>query len=178
MFKKSFKSLKTTRVLCSSAILAALFVVLYALKLPLTPELRITFTFIPLAIAGWLFGPVPAMLVGLVGDVTGALLFPSGAYFPGFTLTSLLSGLIFGVFLYEKKDKNILLWIILSKLFINMLLNTALNALWLSIITSKGYIVFLLQHFIKNITALPIEIIILFIVFKILSTHRIRKMYK
>ena len=178
MFKKSFKNLKTTRVLCSSAILAALFVVLYALKLPLTPELRITFTFIPLAIAGWLFGPVPAMLVGLVGDVTGALLFPSGAYFPGFTLTSLLSGLIFGVFLYEKKDKNILIWTILSKLFINMLLNTALNALWLSIITSKGYIVFLLQHFIKNITALPIEIVILFIVFKILSTHRIRKMYK
>lgn len=178
MFKNSFKSLKSTKVLCSSAILAALFVVLYALKLPLTPELRITFTFIPLAIAGWLFGPVIGMLVGMVGDVVGALLFPSGAYFPGFTLTSMLTGLIFGIFLYNKNEKNSILWIFLSKFLINMLLNVALNSLWLSIITNKGYVIFFAQHIFKNIAALPIEIILLFIILKILSSHGIKKMYK
>ncbi len=178
MFKNSLKSLKSTKVLCVSAILAALFVVLYALKLPLTPELRITFTFIPLAVAGWLFGPVIAMLVGMTGDVVGALLFPSGAYFPGFTITSMLTGLIFGIFLYNKNEKHYILWISLSKILINLLLNVALNSLWLSIITNKGYLIFLTQHLFKNIVALPIEIILLFIVLKFLSSHGIKKMYK
>ncbi len=178
MFKNSLKNLKTTKVLCMSAILAALFVVLYAAKLPLSNELRITFTFVPLAIAGWLFGPVPAMLVGFVGDVVSALLFPMGPYFPGFTLTSVLTGVIFGVCLFEKDGKMMVTGAIISKFLVNMLLNTALNAFWLSIISSKGYVFYLGEHFVKNIIALPAEVIILIIVFKVLSNNRIKKIYK
>lgn len=181
MFKKfsqSAKNLKDTRVLCASAILAALYVALYSIKLPITPQLRITFTFIPLAVSGWLFGVIPAMIVGAIGDIIGAFLFPQGAYFPGFTLTSLFAGLIFGLFLYKSDNKNLILRIFVSRFLINMLLNTLLNSLWLVIITSKGYYFHLVQHFVKNISTLPIEVILLFIIFKFLSNHRIRKMYK
>lgn len=177
-FSESAKSLKKTRVLCASAALAALFVALYALKLQLTPQLRITFTFIPLAVCGWLFGPVPAMIVGAVGDIVGSLLFPQGAYFPGFTITSVLSGLIFGIFLYKKESLNTIMNIAISKFLISALLNVLLNSLWLSIITSKGYIFHLLQHLIKNIAVLPIEIILLIVVFRFLSNHGIKNLYK
>ncbi len=177
-FKESAKSLRKTRILCASAVLAALFVALYALKLHLTPQLRITFTFIPLAVAGWLFGAVPAMLVGAVGDIVGSLLFPQGAYFPGFTVTQMLSGLIFGLFLYDKESSNLIIRISLSKLLVSGFANVLLNSLWLSIISSKGYIFYLVQHFIKNMLLFPIEVILLLIVLKFLSNHGIKNMYK
>ena len=177
-FLNSAKALKNTRVLCSSAILAALFIVLYSIKLQLAPELRITFTFIPLAVAGWLFGPFPAMLVGLIGDVVGCMLFPAGAYFPGFTLTQILGGLIFGILLYKKDPKKLFLPVLLSKTAINLFLNVALNSLWLSILYGKAWMVYALSHIVKNAIALPIEVILLIFIIKILSVRGIEKMYK
>lgn len=178
MFKNlclSAKNLRKTRVICVAAIMASLFVVLYSIKLQLAPELRITFTFIPLALAGWLLGAVPAMLVGLIGDLVGCLLFPAGPYFPGFTLTQMLSGLIFGLFLYRKNSDKLVLPIIYSKSIISILLNVGLNALWLSMLYGKAWKVYAASHLVKNILALPIEIIILFIIIKILNSHKIQK---
>lgn len=174
-FQISAKSLAKTRVLCTSAILAAMFVVLYSIKLQLAPELRITFTFVPLALAGWLLGPVPAMLVGLVGDLVGCLLFPAGPYFPGFTLTQILAGLIFGIFLYRKTAQKIFFPVLFSKAIINAFLNVGLNAVWLSMLYGKAWTVYAASHLIKNAVALPVEIIILLIIIKILHARGIQK---
>ncbi len=179
MFKKILKSannLKDTRVLCASAILIAVYFALYAVKIPMAMDIRITFTFIPLALCGWLFGAIPAMLVGIIADIISALLMPQGPYFPGFTITAALSGLCFGLFLYEQK--SFILRVILSKFIINILFNTFLNAFWLTFLYSKGYIIYLTEHFIKNILALPIEILLLIILLKLLTEHGLKKMYK
>ena len=183
MFKKicnSAKALSDARVLCTCGILSALFVALYAVKLPLSDSLRITFTFVPLAIAGWLFGVIPAALVGLVGDVIGCMLFPTGAYYPGFTISSMLTGAIFGLFLYESDITSIksIVLIVISKLFISVFVNIILNSLWLSIILNKGFHLFLISHSIKNAIAFPFECVILCVVAGILSRNNIRKMYK
>lgn len=178
IFYSSAKNLAKTHVLCLSAILAALFVILYGFKLQLAPELRISFTFIPLALAGWLFGPVPAMLVGLIGDVVGCILFPAGAYFPGFTVTQIFSGLLFGLFLYGKNPKKIFLPILVSKITISILLNVILNSLWLSVLYGKAWKIYAASHLIKNIASLPIEVMLLVLVIKILHSRGIKKMYK
>lgn len=174
-FRLSAKNLAKTRVLCTSAILAALFIVLYSIKLQLAPELRITFTFIPLALSGWLLGPVPAMLVGLVGDLVGCILFPAGPYFPGFTLTQILSGLIFGLFLYRKNVQNIFFPVLFSKAIISTVLNVGLNALWLSILYGKAWTIYATSHLIKNALALPIEVILLLVIIKVLHSRGIQK---
>lgn len=181
MFKKISESatgLKKTRVLCASAVLAALYVALYAVKLQLTPQLRVTFTFIPLAVSGWLFGALPAMLVGTVGDVAGALLFPSGAYFPGFTVTAMLTGLIYGICLYHKEGIKATITVVWSKLLVNVLMHVALNSFWLAVITGKGFAFYAAGRLVKNIILLPIEVIILIAVMEFLSSHGIEKMYK
>ncbi len=174
-FRISAKNLTKTRVICISAILAALFIVLYSIKLQLAPELRITFTFIPLALSGWLLGPVPAMLVGLVGDLIGCILFPAGPYFPGFTLTQILSGLIFGLFLYRKNAEKIFFPVLFSKAIISTFLNVGLNALWLSMLYKKAWLVYVLSHFIKNAVALPIEVVLLLLIIKVLHSRGIQK---
>ena len=183
MFKKIFnsaKSLSNVRVLCTCGILSALFVALYAVKLPLSANLRITFTFIPLAVAGWLFGPVPASLVGLAGDVIGCMLFPMGAYFPGFTISSMLTGFIFGIFLYKtdmEVSKSIIL-IILSKLFVSLFINILLNSLWLSIMYGKAFYVYVISHSVKNAIAFPFECVLMWLIIGILSRNNTEKMYK
>ncbi len=174
-FQLSAKNLTKTRVICISAILSALFIVFYSFKLQLAPELRITFTFIPLALAGWLLGPVPAMLVGLVGDLVGCILFPAGPYFPGFTLTQILAGLIFGIFLYRKNAEKIFLPVLFSKTIISLFLNVGLNALWLSMLYKKAWIVYVISHSVKNIIALPIEVILLLFIIKVLHSRGIQK---
>ena len=177
-FKISAKNLKSTRCLCTAAILSALFVVLYSIKLQVTPDLRITFTFIPLALAGWLLGPVPAMLTGIAGDLIGCLLFPAGSYFFGFTLTKMLAGLVYGIFLYDASPKKLLLPTFFSTLTINMLLNVALNALWLSMMYGKAWSVYAAAHLVKNIITLPIEMLLLIWIIKIMHSGHIEKMYK
>lgn len=67
-------------------------------------NMKIGFAFVPVFIAGWLYGPVSAMLVGGLGDFLGAILFPIGPYFPGFTLSCALTGLIFGLLLHKKQS--------------------------------------------------------------------------
>ena len=183
MFKKiinSAKNLNNVRALCACGILAALYVALYAVKLPLSPNLRITFTFIPLAISGWILGPISAALVGLTGDLIGCFLFPMGAYFPGFTLSAMLTGFIFGIFLYETNigsSKSVVL-IVIAKLFISIFINILLNSVWLSMMYGKAFYVYFISHSIKNAIAFPFECIILFIISGILAKNNIEKMYK
>lgn len=177
-FIQSARSFKNTRVLCASAIMTALYVALYAAKLQLTPQLRISFTFVPMALTGWLFGPVPAMAVGFCGDIIGANVFPSGSFFPGFTVTAVLSGLIYGLILYRGEGRWLLMRTAAAKFTVNMLLNTALNAYWLSVITEKGYLFYLSSHFMKNITVLLAEVAVLYLIMRFLSVHGIKNMYK
>lgn len=177
-FQDSAKNLKKTRVLCAAAVFAALYVVLYAAKLPITAGLRISFTYISLALSGWLLGPVPAMLVGFVGDILGSNLFPQGAYFPGFTLTSVLSGLIYGLILYRRNPKKMLFPVAISKLTTNLFMNIGLNSFWLYFIMGNGWLAGFADRVVKNIIALPIEVIVLLLIIKILHSYNVEKMYK
>ena len=55
------------------------------------------------AVCAMLYGPVWAGVCAALADLVGALLFPTGAYFPGFTATAALSGGIYGLFLYKSR---------------------------------------------------------------------------
>ena len=89
--------------------------------------------------AALLLGPLEAGIVGALADFLGALLFPIGAYFPGFTLTAFLMGLCYGLFLYrEQKFWRVLVAVGVHQFVLSMLL----NSLWLWIISTaadKGY---------------------------------------
>lgn len=177
-FKKSLGNIKKLNVLCAMALLTALYVALYSLKVPLSNELRITFTFIPIALAGWIFGIAPAIIVGAIGDILGCMIFPSGAYFPGYTLTAMLTGLVFGVFLYGKNDKNIILPIIISRALVTVFLNIGLNSYWASFFVDKAVYAIMIGKITKNLIMFPVEIVVLYCVIMALYKAGIQKMYK
>lgn len=134
---KRNKGWLSTEKLTFLALLTALQIVLgNVTQLPFLGK-QFTFGYLPIAAAGAMMGPVAAMIVGGLGDLVGAHLFPQGAYFAGFTLTNALVGLCYGFLLYRKKPSW--LWVLLATVAMSFL-NLFLNSLWLSLLyTSRAY---------------------------------------
>jgi len=134
------KKILSIEVITVTAMLTACQVVLgNLLQVPMLGK-QYNFGFVPMALAGALMGPVPAAIVGGLGDFLGAHLFPAGAYFPGFTLTNVLVGLVCGFFLHGRKPSW---WRVIAAVVISLAgLNLLLNSLWLNILAyvpGRGY---------------------------------------
>ncbi|SHJ69888.1 folate family ECF transporter S component [Paramaledivibacter caminithermalis] len=95
--------LLSTKVLVGSGLLVGLSVILtrfFGIMLPIAgvSGLRISFGSIPIYTAGILFGPLAGALTGVAADLLGFMINPmGGAYFPGFTLSAALRGVIPGI---------------------------------------------------------------------------------
>lgn len=175
--KQSAKNLTNTRALALAGMLLALNAVLGLVKIPLfTPDNRITFTFAATAAAGMILGPIPAMLVGGLGDILGYFLNPGGgAYFIGFTISGALGGLIYGLCLYRMEKKYAIWRIIIAEFLITFFINILLNTYWLSVMYAKAYEFFAAARIIKNFAAFPIHVIIIFALFMLTERTNISK---
>ncbi len=122
-------------VLVSLSMLIGLQVVLSRFLSIETPFVKIGTGFVPVMLAGSLFGPIGGMVVGGVSDLLGAILFPFGAYFPGFTLTAAFSGLVYGMFL---GGKPALPRILLAYLITTIVVTLGFNTLFTAILYIKG----------------------------------------
>lgn len=121
--------------------------------------IRISFSFIATAIMAVYFGPVLTGIGSGIADVIGAVLFPRGAYFPGFTLSAIITGFIYGIFLYKK---HFSWWrIIVIKLLVLIFITAGLNSVWLAMITGKAYTVLLIPRVTEGLLMLPIEVMLL-----------------
>ena len=131
------KQISTTHRIVLMAMLAATQIVLSRFLSINLWNLKIGFAFVPIAMAGMLLGPVGAGLTGMVADIIGATLFPSGAFFPGFTLTAFITAFGYCFFLQKKQTmKNILAAVLFSEIVGTILLNT----LWISILYGAPFI--------------------------------------
>ena len=176
MFKKSFLKLKSPLTISTAAMMIAVYVAFYAIKLPIALESRMSLTFLPLMLAAYLLGPVPAMIVGAVGDILSFVFFPNGQYFPGFTLSAMLSGVIYGLLLYRKSGDirgRVIAAVALVVFFVNMCINT----LWLSIMYKKAFIVFLGTRILLNLIEVPVMILLGIIILDVTKKTGIIKKY-
>ena len=125
-----------TRMLTLSALLTALEIVLSRFLSISAWNTKIGFAFVPVALAAMLLGPLNAGIVAALADFLGALLFPVGPYFPGFTLTAFLMGLTYGLLLFrEQHFPRVLAAVAVHQLALSLLLNT----LWISLLYGSPY---------------------------------------
>lgn len=126
----------TTRTLTLTALLTALEIVLSRFLSISAWNTKIGFAFVPVVLAAMLLGPLNAGIVAALADFLGALLFPVGPYFPGFTLTAFLMGLTYGLLLYrEQSFLRILAAVAAHQLLLSLLLNT----LWISLLYGSPF---------------------------------------
>lgn len=155
---------KTKKIILAGLLLATTIILNRFLSIK-TPIVVISFAFIPIMLSGMLLGPMWTMLIAGLADLIGALLFPFGAYFVGYTISSTLSGLIYGLFLqrkYNKTNKKLLLNLIISSLIVLIVCNGILNSVWIYITTKKAIAVILPTRLLKQIIMLPINVIVMF----------------
>ncbi len=153
-----FKSQNRTRLLVLLSVLVALQIVLARFCSFNAWNVRIGLGFIPVALAGIFFGPLPAALVAGVSDFLGAILFPTGTYFPGFTLTAVCTGLCFGFFLHNRLHMpRILLSVAVNQLVMSLCMNT----LWISILYGSPFTSLLQVRVLQVIVIAPVQIVIL-----------------
>lgn len=151
-------------------ILTALLIALNLVLERIVPSYKlwnqdISFGFVAVAFAAAFLGTPYAIAVAGMGDLIGSLVFPFGAYFPGFTLTNCIYGLILGEFLYKNATAaKVIICVTLNKIICSLILNT----LWISIMYRGGvdaFFVVLVPRLIGTAITTAIEIITLLLVF-------------
>ena len=144
----------TTEMIVIMGFMIALEVVLSKLISINISFLRIGFGFLPIAILAILYGPVWAGICYAIGDLIGAFVFPTGAFFPGFTVTAFVTGVLFGLVLY--KHKVTFLRALLASALVCVLANLLLNTFWLTFVIGKGFKVLLASRAVKELVAIPV----------------------
>ncbi|MDD2979338.1 MAG: folate family ECF transporter S component [Hespellia sp.] len=170
-FVSSFHELKNARTLVASAMLLAVAVVLGFFTLQVTDYIKLGFASIANELSALMFGPVVGSLVATLADIIKYIVKPTGAFFPGFTISAFLGGLIYGMMFYKKplSFKRILAAKVVEAVFINILLNTY----WLTILYGSAFSVLLPARIIKQIVMVPIEAVIFYSVAKALSKAKV-----
>ena len=143
----------STEKLVFTAFMIALEIVLSKIVSVNISFLRIGFGFLPIAILAIMYGAWWSGIAYAIGDVIGGFLFPTGAFFPGFTVTAMFTGIIFGLVLHNKKITFKRAFI--ASTLVCVLCNLLLNTYWLTFIIGKGFKVLLASRVIKELVSIP-----------------------
>lgn len=137
--KGLFSFVGDVRQLVLVSFFISLYVVLSLFTIYITNELRLSFTFVPVAWSAAAFGPVAGILTGALGDILAYFVKSAGAYHPGFTISGVISGIIYGLFMYKKPMT--LLRVIITSLVYVIVVEVLLNTLWLSQLYGTPYFI-------------------------------------
>ncbi len=162
MFKDSAKELKSVQTLATAAMLTAITAILGFFTIVIGDFIKIQFSFLPMGIAGMMFGPVVSGILGGISDIICFIIKPTGTFFPGFTFNAIISGLIYGIFLYKKPIS--LKRIFSAKLLITLIVELCLTTTWLNILYGQGFLAILPMRIVKCAVMLPIDTVMLYVV--------------
>ena len=182
MKKLDLKAMVTCAALIAAAIVLSRFLSINAWNL------KIGFTFVPVFIAAYLYGPIGGAVVGMAmllrqpflhlrtlskelhnADFIGAILFPIGAYFPGFTLTCVITGAVYGLLLHKKQTPlRILIAIAIVQLGCGLLVNTY----WISVLYGSPFTALLVTRSVQCLIMIPVEFIVIGTMSRLLARHK------
>ena len=141
LVRQSFSEFKSVKNLCIMSVLMAMFMsVRFIGTINIADFVRVEFGFLVFLIAGSMFGPAFAFLIGFLGDVVCFFMFCSGKapYNVGFTISSIISALIYAFFLY--KYKLTVTRAFLAQVVHDIIVSLILNTYFLAPMYFNGYI--------------------------------------
>lgn len=176
LFRSSYSELKKVICIAVLGLLGALSIVLgYFTYMP-TETIKITFNFLPNEFAYFLFGPVVGAIYGAAIDILTFIIKPTGPFFFGFTLSAILTGVIYGTILYKRPIS--LKRIIIAKLIHLLTISLILNTFWLTILYGNGFIMLLPIRALKALILLPVEVTLLSLLLKTANVTGIIRIVK
>ena len=160
------KQYTALHIIAIVGMLIALNIAISSLFIPVGDNLRIKFDFLSRAVIGMVGGPLLALSSGALVDLLGYIVHPSGAYFPGYTISAMLGSLVYALFFYRSKIN--IVRIVLAKLTVNAFVNVLLGSVWSTMIGKHGYLYYISSSAVKNAIMLPIECMMLYALFSAL----------
>lgn len=173
MMKDSWKEFKNTRSLTTMALLMALTIVLGYFTIQIGDFLKIGFAGLPHQLVSILFGPAAGAVFGGLADILKFIIKPTGAFFPGFTISGIVSGLIYGAILYKKPLK--LSRLIVANVVVTVVVNMIMNTYWLTLLYGKGFFAILPGRVVKEVVMCGITIVLMYALcgtMKAVEAHR------
>lgn len=162
---KEFTHLKS---ICYAALLCAFAIVLELFQIPVSQSLYISTSFLAVSLCSMLTGPVMAVPCGIIVDLIGYAIHPTGPFFPGYTLTAVLSAVIYALFLYRARVT--FARVALSKGTVNLFINTLIGSIWRVVLYgSSPFLYYVLSAGIKNLLLFPLEVCLICWVFRLLQ---------
>lgn len=168
----------TTRHAANLGLLTAVSIVLtriFGVVIPIAGvgALRLSFGEIPIILAGVLFGPIGGGLTGLASDLIGYIINSHGGpFFPGFSLSAVLTGLIPGWILYKRRRSLSLYRVGATVLVTDLVAGIFLNTLWLTLLYGQGFFVILPMRVLARLVTLPIYTFVVFWVARAYNSYR------
>ncbi len=171
---KSFRrQVRSPRVLATCALMIAVNIILGYFSIRLSAYLRIGFGFVTQPIIAMLFGPLTACMTAILQDTISMVLTPTGAYLPAYTLSVGISGMLYGMVLYQKK---VTFWrVFCAKLLVILIGNILLNSIALAPTAGSGFIGVLPARILKNLLLLPVQSVVCYILLKFIERRGIAK---
>lgn len=164
LVKESAKEMKKVSSLCGASLLTALNTAVEQFTIILSDFLQIGFSSVMAGVCGFYYGPVLSAFAGGCADIIKYLIHPVGAFFPGFTLSEIVLGFLYGVCFYKKEIT--LKRVIFARICNTIIINLLMTSLWLSMMYGKTFWAYLSLRLVKNIVLLPIDIAILYFILK------------
>lgn len=173
LFVQAVQELHRPQTLATAAVLSALHLVLNQFTIPVSSLLEVGFDFLAAAAIGYMCGPWVAGLSGIVTDVFGYVLRPNGPYFPGWTLSAILAGILYGLWYYRRPVR---LWRVMAcKAMAVVLFNFLLTPLWLHCLYGQAFVVLSGMRVVKNVIKFPIDVALLLLVLKTCERYRAQR---
>ena len=169
--------LKNVRMLTLAGIITAASIVLESFPIYLLgTSLKIYFSFLVISLGCYVYGPAVGILVGFANDTLGFLISSFGEpYFPGYLITAMLSGLIYGTLLYRQRIT--VLRLVMVRLVINYGSNVLLGSVWKAMLYGKGYLYYFSTGLVKNAVLLPLEVFLMWMVLRAADRWALDKKY-
>ncbi len=159
-----------TKELTILAMMVALNVIMAELlKFPIIPKvLELSFGFVPIAVTAMLFGTIPAMIIAVIADIIGALIFSSGDFFFGYTLTAAVTGLLYGLFLHQKAVG----WgrAAIAQALVSLVCFAGLNTLWAYVMGYARTSQYIITRLTVNAIAYPVYVLVLLLILRYRKT--------
>jgi len=167
----------SNRISTKSLVLAAIFVSMNIILSRLgaimlfNGSVRFSFGNIPLILSGLILGPVVGAMTGGISDLLGFFINShGGAFHPGFTLSSILTGAIPGlVMLLSPTKRSSLFNVVISNISILIIVSLVLNTYWLSQLQGNAYLVLLPARAATSIIITVLNILITYPLIKSLE---------
>ena len=167
--ENSFLEMKSVRSLSVCAMLTAMCVMLGMFHLPLGNSIQLSFGYLAMGLLGAWYGPVMAALCGGISDLLSFLLFPSGVFFPGFTLSAMLGGFLYGLVLYRKSIR--FCRVLVAFALVGILINFILNTFWVALLYGYGIWALLPVRAFKNLVTIPLNAFLFYLIAKPLTHY-------